>query len=83
MKDMGLTQLITDPTRVTPHSSTTIDLIFTNSPHRVTDFGVIDLSMSDHFMIFCNRTCKRPRRSITWSTSRVCPGPIIIYLIYK
>ena len=61
MKDMGLTQLITDPTRVTPHSSTTIDLIFTNSSHRVTDFGVIDLSMTDHFMIFCNRTCKRPR----------------------
>ena len=61
MKDMGLTQLITDPTHVTPHSSKTIDLIFTNSSHRVTDFGVIDLSMSDHFMIFCNRTCKRPR----------------------
>ena len=53
MTNMGLTQLITDPTRVTPHSSTTIDLIFTYS-----DFGVIYLSMSDHF---CNRTFKRPR----------------------
>ena len=27
----------------------------------MTDFGVIDLSMSDHFMVFCNRTCKRAR----------------------
>ena len=52
MTDMGLTQLITDPTSVTPHSSTTIDLIFTNS-----DFGVIYLSMSDHF---CNKPANVP-----------------------
>ena len=36
--DIGLNQLITDPTRVTANSSesTTIDMIFTTSSHRVT-----------------------------------------------
>ena len=61
MNDIGLNQLITDPTRVTLHSSTILDLIFTNSSHRVTHSGVINLSMSDHYMVFCNRTCKLPR----------------------
>ena len=36
-------------------------MIFTNSNHRVTNSGVINLSMSDHYMIYCNRTCRLPR----------------------
>ena len=61
MNDLGYTQLIKEDTRITQTSSNLIDLIFTNSPHRVTQSGVLNLSLSDHYMIFCNRTCKLPR----------------------
>ena len=61
MNDLGYTQLIKEDTRVTQTSSNLIDLIFTNSPHRVTQSGMLNVSLSDHYMIFCNRTCKLPR----------------------
>lgn len=62
MKDLGLTQLIKQPTRVSPTSSSTIDLIFTNCSHRVSNSGVLDLTISDHYLIYCNRTCRLPRQ---------------------
>lgn len=49
----GLEQLINEPTRVTESTATIIDMIFTNSKHRIVDSGVIHLGLSDHFMIFC------------------------------
>ena len=61
MNDLSYTQLIKEDTRVTQTSSNLIDLIFRNSPHRVTQSGVLNLSLSDHYMIFCNRTCKLPK----------------------
>ena len=47
-----LEQIIDQPTRVT-ETSTLIDLVFSNTVHRITDHGVIDLSLSDHSMVFC------------------------------
>ena len=44
----GLSQLITEPTRVTPVSKTLIDLCITNSLEKVTNSGVIHLGISDH-----------------------------------
>ena len=61
VNDLGYTQLLKEDTHVTQTSSNLTDLIFTNSPHRVTQSGVLNLSLSDHYMIFCNRTCKLPR----------------------
>lgn len=49
------TPLITKPTRVTPHSSTLIDNIFSNMPS-VADVckpGILRTSISDHYSIFC------------------------------
>ena len=43
----GLSQLITEPTRVTPTSKTLIGLCITNSPEKVTNSGVIHLGISD------------------------------------
>ena len=61
----GLSQLITEPARVTPTSKTLIDLCITNSPEKVTNSGVIHLGISDHSLVFMtrkvhyNRNCPR------------------------
>ena len=44
----GLKQLIKVPTRTTTSSSTIIDHILASYPKRVTQCGVIDISLSDH-----------------------------------
>ena len=48
----GLTQLITEPTRVTQYSRTLIDLCLTNSPNKISNSGVVDIGISDHCAIF-------------------------------
>ena len=48
-------QLINEPTRVTVTSSSTIDLILSSDPDRVTQSGVVNIGMSDHNAIFCSR----------------------------
>jgi len=51
----GLKQLINSPTRITVNTATILDHILTNSKEKVTDSGVIDISLSDHQMIFFTR----------------------------
>ena len=51
----GLQQLITEPTRVTPTSSTLIDVIYTNCPDKIVCSGVCHVSISDHSMVFAYR----------------------------
>ena len=53
MSHIGLNQLIRENTRVTATSSSLIDMIFINS-HRVIESGLIKLTISDHYMIYCN-----------------------------
>ena len=60
----GLKQLIKSPTRVTCDSSSIIDHIMTNSTEKVSAFGVIDVGISDHEMIFCTRKLVRNRPGI-------------------
>ena len=47
-----LKQLITDPTRTTPYSCTLIDLCVTNAPSKITNAGIIELSISDHVLVY-------------------------------
>ena len=54
----GLTQLITEPTRVTQYSSTLIDLCLTNSPDKISKSGVINIGISDHSAISQVSQCK-------------------------
>ena len=51
----GLQQLITEPKRVTPTSSTLIDVIYTNFPDKIVCSGVCHISISDHRMVFAYR----------------------------
>ena len=44
----GLQQLISEPTRITPTSSTLIDLIYTNCADKIACSGVCHVVISDH-----------------------------------
>ena len=53
MECYNCTQYINDYTRITSNSSTTVDLIFGNSKSKISKSGVVEVSMSDHYMIYC------------------------------
>ena len=55
----GLTQMITDPTRITKSSSTTIDHIYTTYPENVSKTNVPCISLSDHYPICFTRRIKQ------------------------
>ena len=61
----NLKQLITEPTRVSPTSSTLIDHIYTNRKNECMDVEVITFGRSDHKSIFCTLSCKvkRPKKN--------------------
>ena len=55
----ALTQVITEPTRITATSSTLIDLMLTSSPENVKAQGVVDTpGVSDHCMTFMANSLK-------------------------
>ena len=47
----GLSQLISEPTRITPISSTLIDLCITSWPEKISKAGVVHLGISDHSLV--------------------------------
>jgi exonuclease III len=61
-EEQQLTQIITDSTRVTDHSNTCIDLIFTSDPSKTIQSGVIQMGISDHFMPYCVHKSTLPKR---------------------
>lgn len=56
-----LTQLITEPTRITPVSQTLIDLCITNYPEKISASGVLTLGISDHSLIYIVRKSAHPK----------------------
>ena len=48
-------QLISVPKRITENTATLIDQVLTNPPHKITQFGAIELNLSDHGLIYCTR----------------------------
>ena len=69
---LGLTQLISEPTRVTQESQTLIDHIYTNNEETINSVYVEKMCISDHFAVFfCNRkshasVCKNTHQVITY-----------------
>ena len=58
----ALTQVITEPTRITAQSSTLIDLMLTSCPENVKAHGVVDTpGISDHCMTFLAYSLKKPK----------------------
>lgn len=52
---LGLSQMVSEPTRVTPDSQTLIDHIYTSSEETISSVKVRKLTLSDHYAIFGNR----------------------------
>ena len=48
----GLSQMISEPTRITSTSRTLIDLCITNSSEKIVNSGVVHLGISDHSLVF-------------------------------
>lgn len=48
IKTNGFEQIIKEATRTTEHSSTLINVIFTNRPSTISHHGVFGTSLSDH-----------------------------------
>ena len=48
-------QIIKEPTRVTLDSSTLIDHIATTHCNNITESGVLKISLSDHYLVYCVR----------------------------
>ena len=57
-----LKRLIKVPIRVTTSSSTIIDHVLASYPERVTQHGVINVSLSDHQLIYCTKKISRIKR---------------------
>ena len=55
------TQLIKDPTRITAHSQTLLDHIYTTDKDKVRASGVMQCSISDHSLIYLIRRAKKQR----------------------
>ena len=60
----GLTQFVTEPTRVTQYSSTLIDLCLTNSPDKISHSCVIDIGIIDHSAIYLKRKVSHLRSNV-------------------
>ena len=52
---IGLTQVVSEPTRVTKDSTTLIDHIYTNNEENIQHVSVKKNCLSDHFAVFCSR----------------------------
>jgi len=59
--NVGLCQIIKSYTHISKNSSSIIDHILTNSKDRISQFGVIETSFSDHFSVFFTRKIERKK----------------------
>ena len=59
---LGLSQLITNSTRVTNKTQTLIDHIYTNNAAKVIKPSIVHSSLSDHYAIFCTYQAKIPKQ---------------------
>lgn len=58
--DLGFLPIITKATRITNHTATLIDHIYTNSPEKVIQSGICLADISDHLPCFCTIATKIP-----------------------
>ena len=68
--DINSTQLIDKPTRVTKTSSTLVDVVMVSNPELVKTSDVIDLTISDHFLVFAVLNLKQPKASPSYIITR-------------
>ena len=67
---LNIKQLITEPTRVTPTSETLIDVIMTSNSALVTDSGVVETHISNHYLVHAELNFKTPKPLPTYVISK-------------
>ena len=67
----GLDQMITSPTRITPHSSTLTDHIYTSDTSIVSNILVPATGISDHFLVCCILSIKTVKPVLSFHSSAV------------
>ena len=70
IKNNKLSQIISKPTRVTPTSSTLLDLVITNKPDAIHSCDVVPHEVSDHDLISISVNIKKPKRPSVIRTFR-------------
>ena len=70
IKNNKLTQIIGKPTRITPTSSTLLDLVITNKPDTICSWDVIPHEIADHDLISVAIDVSKPKRSPVIRTFR-------------
>ena len=62
LEPFELTQIIKEPTRITKHTSTLLDLIIVNDPSNAKFSGVVDLpGISDHCLVYMAYALRKPK----------------------
>ena len=56
LSPFSMKQLINKPTRVTETTSTLIDHLYASHPANITRSGIIEYSLSDHYLVFADRS---------------------------
>ena len=51
--DLGYMPLVTKATRITDHTATLIDHIYTNVPQKITKAGICSADITDHLPVYC------------------------------
>ena len=57
----GLKQVIESYTRITDNTSTLIDHVLTNSVENMSQHGVLEIALSDHYAIYCTRKTQKQK----------------------
>lgn len=69
VRTFDFTQLITKATRVSESVKSLLDVILVNNDHRIIDSGVVPVSLSDHYLVYCvlkSGVTKAPPRTIEY-----------------
>ena len=67
---LNLSQLISEPTRVTELTESLIDVILTPSKDLIKESNVLQTTISDHFLVSCTLTLKHPKSDPPIITTR-------------
>ena len=67
---VNATQLIDKPTRVTENSRSLLDVILVSDPVLVKSSGVLEITISDHFLVYVVINLRSPKQAPTYLVTR-------------
>ena len=67
---VNATQLIDKPTRVTENSRSLLDVILVSDPVLVKSSGVLEITISDHFLVYVVINLRSPKQAPTYIVTR-------------